>query len=31
MDNSACFGVKFVKIHPEMTLQYFFWKKYGFG
>jgi len=27
MDNSECFGVKFVKIYPEMT----FLKKYGFG
>ena len=26
MDNSACLGVKFVKIHPEMTSQYFFGK-----
>ena len=23
MDNSECFGVKFVKIYPEMTSQYF--------
>ena len=22
MDNSECFGVKFVKIYPEMTSQY---------
>jgi hypothetical protein len=27
IDNSECFGVKFVKIYPEMT----FLKKYGFG
>jgi len=26
MDNSACLGVKFVKIYPEMTSQYFFEK-----
>ena len=26
MDNSACFGVKFVKIHPEMTTIIFFGK-----
>jgi len=31
MDNFECFGVKFVKIYPEMTSQYFFLKKYGFG
>jgi len=24
IDNSECFGVKFVKIYPEMTSQYFF-------
>ena len=30
MDNFECFGVKFVKIYPEMTSQYFF-EKYGFG
>jgi hypothetical protein len=24
IDNSECFGVKFVKIHPEMTSQSFF-------
>ena len=30
IDNSECFGVKFVKIYPEMTSQYFF-EKYGFG
>jgi hypothetical protein len=27
-DNFECFGVKFVKIYPEMTSQL---KKYGFG
>ena len=26
MDNSECFGVKFVKIYPEMTSPYFFEK-----
>jgi hypothetical protein len=26
IDNSECFGVKFVKIYPEMTSQYFFEK-----
>ena len=26
IDNSECFGVKFVKIYPEMTSQYF-WDK----
>ena len=26
MDNSKCFGVKFVKIYPEMTSKYFFEK-----
>ena len=30
MDNSECFGVKFVKIYPEMTSP-FFLKKYGIG
>ena len=30
MDNSECLDVKFVKIYPEMTSQYFF-EKYGFG
>jgi hypothetical protein len=30
IDNSECRGVKFVKIYPEMTSQYFF-EKYGFG
>ena len=24
IDNSECFGVKYVKIDPEMTSQYFF-------
>ena len=24
IDNSECFGVKYVKIYPEMTSQYFF-------
>ena len=24
IDNSECFGVKFVKIYPEMTSQWFF-------
>jgi hypothetical protein len=24
IDNFECFGVKFVKIYPEMTSQYFF-------
>ena len=27
INNSECFGVKFVKIYPEMTSQYFFEKK----
>ena len=26
MDNSECLSVKFVKIYPEMTAQYFFEK-----
>jgi len=26
IDNFECFGVKFVKIYPEMTSKYFFWK-----
>ena len=26
IDNSECFGVKFVKIYPEITSQYFFLK-----
>ena len=26
IDNSKCFGVKFGKIYPAMTLQYFFEK-----
>ena len=26
IDNSECFGVKFVKIYPEITSQYFFEK-----
>ena len=26
IDNSECFGVKFVKIYPEITSQYFFFK-----
>jgi hypothetical protein len=26
MDNSECFGLKFVKIYPEMTSEYFFEK-----
>jgi hypothetical protein len=26
IDNSECFGVKYVKIYPEMTSQYFFEK-----
>jgi hypothetical protein len=26
INNSECFGVKFVKIYPEMTSQYFFGK-----
>jgi hypothetical protein len=26
IDNSECLGVKFVKIYPEMTSQYFFEK-----
>jgi hypothetical protein len=26
IDNSECFGVKFGKIYPGMTLQYFFEK-----
>ena len=30
IDNSECFGVKFVKIYPEMTSQYFFDKIWGF-
>ena len=30
IDNSECFGVKFVKIYPEMTSQYFL-NKYCFG
>jgi hypothetical protein len=30
IDNSECFGVKFVKIYPEMTNNIFF-LKYGFG
>ena len=30
IDNSECFGVKFIKIYPEMTSQYFL-KKYCFG
>ena len=30
IDNSECFGVKFVKIYPEMTSQYFFDKNMFF-
>ena len=30
IDNSECFVVKFVKIYPKMTSQ-FFWERYGFG
>ena len=26
IDNSDCFGIKFVKIYPEITSQYFFKK-----
>jgi hypothetical protein len=26
IDNFECFGVKFVKIYPEITSQYFFFK-----
>jgi hypothetical protein len=26
IDNSECFGVKYVKIYPEMTSQYLFEK-----
>ena len=26
IENSQCFGVKYVKIYPEMTSQYFFEK-----
>ena len=31
IDNPECVGVKFVQIYPEMTSQYFFLKRYGFG
>ena len=30
INNSECFGVKFVKIYQEMSSQYFF-LRYGFG
>ena len=30
IDNSECCGVKFVKIYPEMTSQYFFDKNMVF-
>ena len=30
IDNSECFGVKLVKIYPEMTSQYFFDKIWVF-
>jgi len=30
MDNSECFGVKFVEIYPEMTSQYMFLKNMVF-
>ena len=31
IDNSECFGVKFVKIYPEMTSQYFLDKIWVFS
>jgi hypothetical protein len=31
IDNSECFGVKFVKIYPKMTSQLFIFFKYCFG